>query len=153
MRQAATPSTARFRGKIIPYASKASPEVAQAMVASASALGFDFVSGITAATPGFYGPSSRVVDGLANTVKSIKTRLAALQTHGYRVVNMEMESSLLFHVAAHLGCAVGTVCPVISKPTAATAIADYSTSVDNAISVALHAMSGLHEASAGRQNH
>jgi uridine phosphorylase len=56
---------------------------------------------------------------------------------------MEMESSLLFHVAGHLGCAVGTLCPVISKPTSSTAIFDYAASVESAIDVALGAMCQL----------
>lgn len=137
---AATPAGARFRGKIYPYASKATPAIADTLMQQAARLGFDFVSGVTAATPGFYGPSSREIDGLVNTVGAIKTRLAALQVAGQQVVNMEMESSLLFHVAAHLGCDVGTICPIISKPNAATAILDYGESVENAISVALAAM-------------
>jgi len=139
----ATPPGARFRNKIIPYASRATPAAVAALEREAAALGMDYVSGITAATPGFYGPSSRYIEGLSNTVPSIKTRLAALRAGRHRVVNMEMESSLLFHLAGHLGYTVGTVCPVISKPTAAAAILDYAASVENAIGVALGAMCRL----------
>lgn len=140
---AATPDGSRFKSKIIPYASKATPEVAAALVQQATALGVAHVTGITSATPGFYGPSSRVIEGLANTIPAIKTELGALQVQNHRVVNMEMESSLLFHVAAHLGCPVGTICPIISKPTSSTAILDYTASVERAIDVALGAMSIL----------
>lgn len=139
----ATPAGARFREKIIPYASRASAEAVSALKRQAAALGLDYVAGITAATPGFYGPSSRVIEGLVNTVPAIKMRLSALQVEGHRVVNMEMESSLLFHIATHLGFTAGTVCPVISRPTASTAILDYAASVENAISVALGAMCRL----------
>ena len=141
---AATASDARFRGKIIPYASKATPGVAAALAAQAAHLGLDFVSGITSATPGFYGPSSRTIEGLANTVASIKTCLADLEADGQQVVNMEMESSLLFHIAAHLGCEVGTICPIISGPGSATAILDYGPRIEDAISVALAAVEQLH---------
>lgn len=141
----ATPAGARFREKIIPYASKASPAVVVALQRQAVALGLDAVAGITAATPGFYGPSSRRIEGLANTLPAIKTRLSALRVDEHRVVNMEMESSLLFHLAGHLGFMVGTVCPIISKPTASTAILDYAASVENAISVALGAMCRLND--------
>lgn len=138
-----TPEGSRFRSKIIPYAAKASPSVAAALVDCATSLNVDYVTGITAATPGFYGPSSRIIEGLANTIPSIKTQLSGLQVQDQRVVNMEMESSLLFHVASHMGCLVGTVCPIISKPTASTAILDYTASVENAISIALGAMCDL----------
>ena len=145
---AATSADARFRGKIIPYAAKATPAVAAALADEARRLGMEYVSGITSATPGFYGPSSRTIEGLANTVASIKTKLANLQVQDQRVVNMEMESSLLFHIAAQLGCEVGTICPVISRPTAATDIFDYADSIENAISVALAAVAQLQSESA-----
>ena len=138
-----TSEAARFRGKINPYASKASPSVAAALADRASSLNVDYVTGITAATPGFYGPSGRYIEGLVNTVPSIKTQLSDLRVQDQRVVNMEMESSLLFHVAGHLGCLVGTICPIISKPTASTAILDYAASVEGAISIALGAMCDL----------
>jgi uridine phosphorylase len=141
----ATPVQSRFREKIIPYASKASPDVAAALANRAAFRNIDHVTGITAATPGFYGPSSRYIEGLANTVPSIKTELAALQVQQHKVVNMEMESSLLFHVAGHLGCPVGTICPIISKPSSSTAILDYAASVEHAIDIALGAMCNLNE--------
>jgi uridine phosphorylase len=142
---AAIPDGARFRNKIIPYASKASPEVVAALVQQAARLNVEYVTGITSATPGFYGPSSRFIEGLANTVPDIKIKLSALKAQGQRVVNMEMESSLLFHLAGQLGCPVGTICPVISKPTSSTAILDYSASVESAIDVALAAMCQLND--------
>lgn len=139
----ATPLTARFREKLIPYAAKATPAVVSELVDAAEAVHADHVVGITAATPGFYGASGRFIDGLRNTVPDIKNKLAALRVDELKVVNMEMESSLLFHMAAYLGCPVGTICPIISKPTASTAILDYAASVDLAISIALIAMCRL----------
>ena len=136
----ATPEGARFRKKIIPYASRATPAVVTALVNAAAALNADHVVGITAATPGFYGASGRYIDGLVNTVPDIKNKLSVLRVGEYQVVNMEMESSLLFHLAGYLGCPVGTICPIISKPTASTVILDYAASVEIAIDVALAAM-------------
>lgn len=140
---AATVPGARFGGRIAPYASKATPRVTAALAERAKAAGVEFVTGITAATPGFYGPSSRYIEGLANTIPSIKTELAALRVGSERVVNMEMESSLLFHLGAHLGCEVGTICPIISRPTASTAILDYGATIDTAIGIGLSAMCQL----------
>ena len=144
----ATPEHARFRKKIIPYASRATPGVVSALVDSAMACNADFVVGITAATPGFYGASGRFIDGLVNSVPDIKNKLAALQVEEHQIVNMEMESSLLFHLAGYLGCPVGTICPIISKPTASTAILDYAASVDTAIEVAISAMLSLNSTQA-----
>ena len=143
----ATPSGSRFRKKIIPYASKASPDVAAELANHAANLNVEYVTGITAATPGFYGPSGRHIEGLANTVPSIKLQLAALQVQQHKVVNMEMESSLLFHIAGHLGCPVGTICPIISKPSSSTDILDYTASIEVAIDIALGAMCELNKAS------
>jgi len=139
----ATPEEARFRGKLVPYASRATADVVSALADSATSQEADYVVGITAATPGFYGASGRYIDGLVNTVPDIKNKLGALRVDDLKVVNMEMESSLLFHMASFLGCPVGTICPIISKPTASTAILDYSASVDTAISIALNAMCRL----------
>jgi uridine phosphorylase len=139
----ATPAESRFREKIIPYASKASPDVVAALAKRAAILNIDHVTGITAATPGFYGASGRYIEGLANTVPYIKPQLSALQVQEHKVVNMEMESSLLFHIAGHLECPVGTICAIISKPSSSTAILDYAASVESAISIALGAMCDL----------
>jgi len=144
----ATPEHARFRKKLIPYASHATPSVVSALVDSALAANADYVVGITAATPGFYGASGRFIDGLVNSVPDIKNKLAALQVEEHQVVNMEMESSLLFHLAGYLGCPVGTLCPIISKPTASTAILDYAASVETAIDVAISAMLSLNSTQA-----
>jgi hypothetical protein len=53
----------------------------------------------------------------------------------------------LFHIAGHLGCPVGTICPIISKPSSSTAIIDYAASIDIAIDIALGAMCQLNKAS------
>ncbi len=140
---AATPEGARFKGKIFPYASKASSAVTAALRSQAERLEAEHVVGITSSTPGFYGPSSRVIDGLRNTIPDIKTELAAIDVDGTKVVNMEMESSLIFHLARHLGAQAGTICPIISKPTAAASIFDYMASVERAIDVGVAAMCEL----------
>ena len=100
----------------------------------------DTTTGITASSPGFFGPSSRRIDGLANTVPDIKGTLATLTAGGHRVVNMEMESSLLFHLAGALGHRAATICAVIGQPGRPDAVADYAASVESAIDVAVAAM-------------
>ncbi len=62
-----------------------------------------------------------------------------------RVYNMEMESSLLFHLAAQLGIRAGTICPTISNPAGHGSVADPAAFVSQAIDVALAAMHALAE--------
>lgn len=130
----------RFGSTLPVYASKAHPDVSSALVRQARAAGVPTESGITVSSPGFYGPSSRHIEGLVNTVPDIKGTLARLVVQGRRVLNMEMESSLLFHLAGALGHRAGTICPAISQPGAQDALIDYEACVENAISVALGAM-------------
>ena len=141
--RAATPQGYRFRDAIWPYAAPANGDVIAALTKATEAREESFVTGITAATPGFYGGSGRYLDGLTNTVPGIKECLADLDCDGLRVVNMEMESSLLFHLGDALGLRTGTICPVISNPARQAVIADYAPRVSASIDIALDAMVAL----------
>ena len=132
--------SSRFKGMIMPYASMASPDVVTALAQSAAARSVDFETGITVSSPGFYGPSSRFVEGLQNTLGDIKGDLAKLKTDGKRVINMEMESSILFHICGSLGHRSGTICPMISNPNTSDEIVDYDAAIEKTISVAIDAM-------------
>ena len=141
----ATVGAARFGDSLPMYASRAHPEVSASLERQALATTVPFESGITVSSPGFYGPSSRSIDGLVNTVPDIKGTLAKLAVRGLRVLNMEMESSLLFHLAGALGHRAGTVCPAISQPGAPDALIDYEACIEDAISIALAAMVDLQD--------
>lgn len=138
--EAAAAEGSRFKGKLIPYASKATSSVAKILAIQSAQRNVKFEVGITAASPGFYGPSSRYIDGLKNTIPDIKGELARLNIDGLRIINMEMESSLLFHLCRQLGYRVGTICPVISAPTKSDKVVDYDALVGTAISIGLDAM-------------
>lgn len=133
----------RFRGRLVPYASRASEDVVNALVRQAKASGVEFETGITVSAPGFYGASSRYIEGLTNTIPDIKDQLATLEVAGQRVINMEMESSLLFHLCGQMGYRAGTVCPMISNPKSSDAIVDYESLIENAITIGLNAMLDL----------
>jgi len=137
---AAIAGESRFRSRIRSYAAKASVEVYASLLRQAEAADAPHTSGITVTSPGFYGPSSRYIEGLVNTVPDIKGTLAELSVGGRRVVNMEMESSLLFHLAGALGHRAGTICPAISQPGTPDAIVDYDATIESAIRIALAAM-------------
>jgi uridine phosphorylase len=135
----------RFAGAFFPYASRATPELVAALERRAAQAGARFATGVTVTSPGFFGPSGRFVDGVTNTVPDVKRLLGRIEVGGRRVLNMEMESSLLFHLASLLGVRAGTICPTISNPSGHAAIADPAPLVEQAIDVALAAM---HDAAA-----
>ena len=90
--------------------------------------------------PGFYAPSGRYIAGLRATVPDIKQRLATVQAHGVRVLNFEMESSLLFHLAGQLGHRAATVCPILSTPGSHGTLVDGKIAVEPAIDLALRVL-------------
>lgn len=141
--RSATPRDYRFRDHLRPYAARASADVCGALTRAAGARGVDHVQGITLAVPGFYGASGRYIQGLTNTVDGIKGRLAEIDVDGLRAVNMEMESSLIFHLSEALGIRAGTICPVVSNPRSQDDVVDYRPHVEDCIDVALDAMMAL----------
>ena len=104
------------------------------------AAGARFATGVTVTSSGFFGPSGRFLDGVTNTVEDVKARLGRIELDGLRVLNMEMESSLLFHLAELLGARAGTICPTISNPAGHGAVLDPASLVEQAIDIALAAM-------------
>jgi uridine phosphorylase len=136
----AAANTSRFKGKIIPYASKASPEVTKALANQAKKAGSSFGVGITVSSPGFYGPSSRYIDGLKNTLPDIKGSLSKLNIDGLKVLNMEMESSLLFHLCSQMGYHAGTICTVISTSKDSDAVVNYDQAIACTIEIGLKAL-------------
>lgn len=139
----ATPDHYRFKGKIQPYVSKASTEVVEALAKHAEA---NLVVGITATASGFYGPQGREIPGLDITVPKLQEHLATLNVDSHKIVNFEMESSLLFHLANQMGYRSGSICPIIANRPAGTFLADYGEAVERAIGAGLNAMLELHEA-------
>ena len=133
----------RFKGKITPYASKASSKVTKALINQAKLQGVEFATGITVSSPGFYGPSSRYIEGLNNTLPDIKGSLSSMNIDGLEVHNMEMESSLLFHLCSQLGYHAGTICTVISGPDDSDSIIDYEAAIGSTIKIGLNALKEL----------
>jgi len=130
----------RFAGAFVPYASRAAPAVVGALERHAARAGARFATGATVTAPGFFGPSGRHLDGVTNTVADVKLRLGRIEVAGVRVLNMEMESSLLFHLSALLGIRAGTICPTISNPASHGSVLDPAPLVAQAIDIALAAM-------------
>lgn len=130
----------RFRGAVWPYAARADEGLVTALANGAAEAGLPHVVGVTCALPGFYAPSGRYIAGLRATVPDIKQRLATVQAHGVRVLNFEMESSLLFHLAGQLGHRAATVCPILSTPGSHGTLVDGKIAVEPAIDLALRVL-------------
>ena len=116
-----------------------------ALINQAEAYGVEFETGITVSSPGFYGPSSRYIEGLNNTLSDIKGSLSSLNIDGLKVHNMEMESSLFFHLCSQLGYRAGTICTVISGPNDSDSIIDYEAAIGNTIRIGLNALVELND--------
>lgn len=136
---AATPAGRRFAERIAVYAAAASPAVVEALE-HALADGTPALTGITATAPGFYGASGRVLGDLALTIPGIKQALGAIEVEGRRAINVEMESSLLFHLAACLGHRAGTICAILSSPGSHGTVVDGRPGIARSIEAALAAM-------------
>ena len=130
----------RFSHFIHPYASRASSDIVTLLEKHYKQMGAAFEPGITVAAPSFYAASGRYIDGLVNTVPGIKQRLAMLEIDGNRVLNFEMESSLLFLLAGQMGYRAGTICPMIGKASKGSAVIDYAPFIELCISIGLDAM-------------
>ncbi len=137
---ACIPPGRRFAGWLRPYAARADPALTAALTHAADRSGHVTIRGVTVAAPGFYGPSGRRLDGVVNTAPDIKHALGQIEVDGLAVVNMEMESSLLFHLAQALGIAAATICPVISAPSGHSKVVDYRPYVEASIDIALEAL-------------
>lgn len=140
----ATPAECRFKGWIRPYASKASSVLRDALARVASKRGYPYTTGITASASGFFGPQGREIPGLPITVPMLQERLAELYVDGLTVVNIEMESSLLFHLARSLDYRACTICPIVANRPAGTFLEDYSEEEEHAIKVALIALRDIY---------
>jgi uridine phosphorylase len=138
--------SARFYGKIYPYVAKADEQVLQALTSSAHALGIPHDVGVTVASSGFHGNQGRDVARIAPSVPDIDLHLSKLLLPGgLRVLNMEMESSHLFHYAGGLGYRAGTVCVAVANRRTETFAKNALEGVLNAVRLVLKSFTQLGE--------
>ncbi|MDA2922884.1 hypothetical protein MYX07_06505, partial [Patescibacteria group bacterium AH-259-L07] len=136
--------------KIHPYVSEATPKVVNALIAGAKNIGLEqnkgrgFYTGITSSAPGFYGPQGRKIGRLNNIlIPDLQEILESIDINGLRVVNNEMESSIMFRLFGELlGYNVGTICAVLANRNTRETVSpeEYTSSVDRVIQVGLKAM-------------
>ncbi len=113
----ATARGSRFKGRIIPYASRSSSELTAIMEREAVKLGVIYKRGITVSSSGFFANQGRDISRVPVTIPNIDGMLASINTGipDLRVENMEMEASFLLHFMGGLGYRAGALCAVIDN--------------------------------------
>jgi uridine phosphorylase len=77
-------------------------------------LGENMIRGITATSPGFYGPQGRVLR-LSLNYPEINSLIESFNYMDYRVTNFEMETSALYGLGRMLGHETLTICAIIAN--------------------------------------
>ncbi|NOU45928.1 MAG: nucleoside phosphorylase [Bacteroidales bacterium] len=112
-----------------PYVVKASEELL-------AKLGEGFQYGITATSPGFYGPQGRVLClGLSDC--RMNKNMESFSFEGQRICNFEMESSALYGLSRMLGHQALTICAIIANRVTEKFTSDYKPFMDKLIQTTL----------------
>ena len=108
---------------------KATPYVVRAdEVLTRQIAGGEMKCGVTVSAPGFYGPQGRVLR-LALDTADINERIRTWEYEGMRILNYEMEGSLIAGLSRLLGHRATTVCAVIASRYAREANVRYQDSI------------------------
>lgn len=94
------------------------------------------IPGITAASPGFYGPQGRRLR-LEPKYPDINTQLQTFAYKNYRITNFEMETSALYGLGNLLGHNCCTCCTIIANRITKKFSEDYKKDVDRLIETVL----------------
>lgn len=92
------------------YPAVAHYEVVRALIQAAKELQFAHHVGITATAPGFYGAQARKIPGFMPVDPDLPKKLDAM-----KVINIEMESSVLFVLGTLAGIKTGAVCAMYNN--------------------------------------
>jgi len=125
------------RNLATPYSCSASSSLLQRLPAN-------FIQGITVTAPGFYGPQGRVIR-LAPSIENLNDKLTTFDFSGEKVLNFEMETSVIYGLSHLLGHNCLTLCVAIANRNSKTFSANYKESVDLLIQNALDFITSNHE--------
>ena len=101
-----------------------------------------FIRGITATAPGFYGPQGRSLRaGTADPEQN--RRISRFSFRGLKVLNYEMESSALFGLGSILGHKTMTVCLAIANRATGEFSHDHDLAMKRLITIVLDRISGI----------
>lgn len=105
-------------------------------------IAHDFIQGITATAPGFYGPQGRVLR-LPARHADLNLALTNFKASGKRIINFEMETSALYGLGRLLGHETLTVCAIIANRITQTYSKDYKLTIKKLIETLLERMERL----------
>lgn len=94
--------------------------------------GRDFIHGMTATAPGFYGPQGRVLR-LQLAREDMLDRLESFRVEEARILNFEMETSALYGLSKMLGHRAMTVCLIVANRLRGEFSKDYHNGVRNLV--------------------
>ena len=97
------------------------------------------VKGMTVSAPGFYGPQGRSVR-LELTIPDLIGKLESFEHEGYRITNIEMESSALAGMSRLLGHDAATLCLAIANRHVKESNPDYKPMMAHLLKSALDAL-------------
>ncbi len=104
-------------------------------------LAFDYRKGITATSPGFYGPQGRVLR-LPLSDEGMNKKIESFSFEGQNITNFEMESSALYGLSMLLGHDALTICLVIANRVTEKFSSDYHPFMERLIKNTLDRLAG-----------
>jgi uridine phosphorylase len=103
-----------------------------------------FHKGITITAPGFYGPQGREIQ-LKCSIAHLNENLTRFRFDAYKILNFEMETSVIYGLAKLLRHECLTLCVAIANRNTLQFTRDYQESVDLLIQQSLDYICNLHE--------
>lgn len=126
---------AHITGDIVnPYVVKASGKLASLFVDKA-------FMGMTVSAPGFYGPQGRSVR-LPLALGSMVEDFESFSYRGRRILNFEMESSVIAGLGRQLGHEAGTICMILANRYRKSMNTDYKSMMDGFVSMVMDTLTG-----------
>lgn len=95
-------------------------------------VGKGYLHGMTATSPGFYGPQGRILR-LETTHPDLNQAIAAFDFQGQKILNFEMETSALYGLGLMLGHNTLTLCAIIANRVEKKFSKDYHPVIDSLI--------------------
>ncbi len=118
-----------------PYVVGASPVLLKQLTAG-------YHIGVTATSPGFYGPQGRSIRlGLRDA--DMNSKMESFEYKGKRITNFEMESSALYGLSKMLGHNAITICAIIANRVSEQFAGDYQPHMDKLIRQTLDRLVGV----------
>ncbi len=130
----------RFAGKIHPYASRPSSKLSDKLENSVKTAGVIYKRGITASNSGFFISQGRPLENVRPTVSDLDHILSEFSFKNLKIENMEMESSILFHLSKAYGWHAASICVAIANRRLNRFMRAFETEIINAAKCALDAV-------------